>query len=125
MNWDVLRFHKARNLPAGAGRTGLAIFAISRLVSAQQDSPIGFENRSTQAGVRFVLDNGTTEDKPIVDSLLGGVVLPDYDNDGYLDIYFTNGATLPGFRKNFRKNEERFYEPALSQQSRRHFYGCD
>lgn len=105
MNWDVLRFHKVHNLPAGAGRTGLVILAIASLVSAQQDSPIGFENRSTQAGVRFVLDNGTTEDKPIVDSLLGGVVLPDCDNDGYLDIYCTNGATVPGFRK--RKNEER------------------
>jgi hypothetical protein len=68
-------------------------------VIAQQSSSIRFADRARQSGVTFVLRNGTTEDKPIVDSILGGVALVDYDNDGYLDIYFTNGATLPGLSK--------------------------
>src|ERR1700676_1200543 len=68
-------------------------------VFAQQSSSIRFANRARQSGVTFVLQNGTTEDKPIVDSILGGVALLDFDNDGYLDIYFTNGATLPGQSK--------------------------
>jgi enediyne biosynthesis protein E4 len=68
-------------------------------VFAQQSSAIRFVNRAPQSGVKFVLQNGTTEDKPIVDSILGGVALLDYDNDGYLDIFFTNGATLPGLKK--------------------------
>ena len=63
-------------------------------------SPIRFENRQAPSGVRFVLNNGTTEDKPIIDSMLGGVAVFDYDNDGYLDIYFTNGAGIPSLEKN-------------------------
>jgi hypothetical protein len=68
-------------------------------VFAQQPSSIRFDNRAQQSRVKFVLQNGTTEDKPIVDSILGGVALLDYDNDGYLDIYFTNGAYLPSLDK--------------------------
>ena len=62
-------------------------------------SSIRFENRQARSGVRFVLNNGTTEDKPIIDSMLGGVAVFDYDNDGYLDIYFTNGARIPSLEK--------------------------
>jgi hypothetical protein len=78
--------------------TVLACLAVS-LALGQQKPVIRFENRSLRSGVKFVLHNGTTPDKPIIDSILGGVALLDYDNDGYLDIYFTNGATIPGFAK--------------------------
>src|ERR1700732_1199382 len=77
----------------------LVVASIGCYVFAQQRSAIRFSDRARQSGVTFVLRNGTTEDKPIVDSILGGVALVDYDNDGYLDIYFTNGATLPGLSK--------------------------
>jgi enediyne biosynthesis protein E4 len=76
---------------------------------AQPVATIRFDNRIQQSGVRFVLDNGTTDDKPIVDSILGGVALLDYDNDGYLDIYFTNGANLPGLTKTNRGFYNRLY----------------
>ncbi len=68
-------------------------------VLAAKPSQIRFENRQSRSGVSFVLDNGTTEDKPIIDAVLGGVALLDYDNDGYLDIYFTNGAHIPDLVK--------------------------
>ncbi len=90
-------------ITAGSFRCALYLLVTARLVCcnvfAQQSSAIRFANRARQSGVTFVLQNGTTEDKPIVDSILGGVALLDYDNDGYLDIYFTNGATLPGLSK--------------------------
>ncbi len=105
MNWDFLPFHKLLTRLARVLRAGLVVITLASFVWAQQDTQIRFENRSARAGVKFVLDNGTTEDKPIVDSILGGITLLDYDNDGYLDIYFTNGASLPGFGK----NEDRFY----------------
>jgi enediyne biosynthesis protein E4 len=86
-------------------RRVLAIAFVAMLVDprldllASESSRIQFENRQKQAGVNFVLNNGTTPDKPIIDSVLGGVALLDYDNDGYLDIFFTNGARIPTLTK--------------------------
>ena len=63
----------------------LSIALIVLLVSpglnswAGEPSRIQFENRQKQSGVAFVLHNGTTPDKPIIDSVLGGVALLDYD----------------------------------------------
>jgi enediyne biosynthesis protein E4 len=70
---------------------------------------IRFENRQTGSGVTFVLDNGTLSDKPVIDGIPGGVALFDYDGDGYLDIFFTNGAHLPGLVKDDDKFSNHLY----------------
>jgi hypothetical protein len=70
---------------------------------------IQFENRQKNSGVSFVLDNGSLPDKPMIDGIPGGVALLDYDNDGYLDIFFTNGASLPGLAKEGDKFSNRLY----------------
>ena len=75
----------------------------------REQSRIGFENRQEQSGVTFVLNNGTTDDKPIIDSTLGGVALLDYDNDGYLDLFFANGASIPGLSKSNPAFSNRLY----------------
>jgi enediyne biosynthesis protein E4 len=85
---------------------GAALLASSK---PGEQSRIMFENRQEKSGVRFVLNNGTTDDKPIIDSTLGGVALLDYDNDGYLDIFFTNGASIPGLNKSDRTFSNRLY----------------
>src|SRR5579864_664612 len=78
----------------------LALIALLALPSLARDgSRIQFENRQPGSGVTFVLDNGTLPDKPMIDGIPGGVALFDYDGDGYLDIFFTNGAHLPGMVK--------------------------
>jgi len=38
-----------------------------------------------------------------------GVALLDYDNDGYLDIFFTNGASIPGLNKSNRTFSNRLF----------------
>src|ERR1700716_3418249 len=70
---------------------------------------IQFESRQKNSGVSFVLDNGTLPDKPMIDGIPGGVALLDYDNDGYLDIFFTNGASLPGLAKEGDEFSNRLY----------------
>ena len=78
----------------------IATLAVPHLdVWGAEASRIQFENRQKQSGVTFVLDNGTIPDKPMIDGIPGGVALLDYDNDGYLDVFFTNGARLPGLEK--------------------------
>ena len=68
-----------------------------RQPSAAPERTVRFERSAT--GIEFVLANGTIDDKPIPDSVLGGVALLDCDNDGLLDVYFVNGARFPDFRK--------------------------
>src|SRR5712671_8234494 len=70
---------------------------------------IQFENRQKNSGISFVLDNGTLPDKPMIDGVPGGVPLLDYDNDGYLDIFFTNGAHLPSLVKDGSNFYNRLY----------------
>src|SRR3989442_1251940 len=74
------------------------VFTVALLAlppQAAEHSQIRFENRQKLSRVDFILNNSTTDDKPVIDSVLGGVALLDYDNDGYLDIFFTNGARIP------------------------------
>ena len=82
---------------------GLLIALVARQMRAQHPTQnaagISFENRQPRSGVDFVLNNGTTVDKPIIDSIPGGVALLDYDSDGFLDIFFTNGARIPSLSK--------------------------
>jgi hypothetical protein len=77
----------------------LSIVVLAQAGRGSESSQIRFENRQKQSGVQFVLNNGTIPDKPIIDSTLGGVALLDYDNDGCLDIFFTNGARIPSLTK--------------------------
>jgi enediyne biosynthesis protein E4 len=89
------------------GSLGL-VWLMSQLEAADPGG-IKFVNRQKASGIQFVLDNCPTEDKPVIDSVLGGVALLDYDNDGYLDIFFTNGATIPGLTKDSPRFYNRLY----------------
>ena len=47
----------------------------------------------------FVADSCPTPNKNLPETMLAGVALFDYDNDGYLDVYFVNGAAIPSLKK--------------------------
>ena len=53
----------------------------------------------TKTGIKFV-HTSAPEKKYIVESMSGGVLLVDYDRDGFLDIYFTNAPTVEMALKN-------------------------
>src|SRR3954470_14593889 len=48
---------------------------------------------TAKTGIKFV-HTSAPEKKYIVESMSGGVLLLDYDRDGWLDIYFTNAPTV-------------------------------
>jgi len=70
---------------------------------------IQLEDRQPGSGLDFVLDNSATLEKPVIDGVLGGVALLDFDNDGLLDVFFTNGARIPGLAKENPRFWNRLY----------------
>ncbi len=61
------------------------------------------------SGIRFRLENHPTPAKHQVETMPGGVAVLDYDNDGLMDLYFTNGAESPSLKKTGEKDWNRLY----------------
>jgi enediyne biosynthesis protein E4 len=53
-----------------------------------------FTDITSVAKVDFKHENSATTNKYLIETMGGGLALFDYDNDGRLDIFFTNGAKL-------------------------------
>jgi hypothetical protein len=53
-----------------------------------------FADVTLAAGIDFHLTCGTIDKRYIMDSMCGGVAVFDYDNDGWMDIYFVDGSTI-------------------------------
>ena len=70
---------------------------------------IQFENVAKQAGIQFVVENSPTPQKHMVETMAGGVAAFDYNGDDRPDIFFTNGAALPGLQKSSAKFNNRLY----------------
>ena len=51
---------------------------------------------TSQSGIRFRHTDGSSGRRYIIEGMSAGLALLDYDGDGDLDIYFVNGAALPG-----------------------------
>ncbi|MBS1851508.1 MAG: CRTAC1 family protein [Acidobacteria bacterium] len=72
-------------------------------------SPVKFEDIAELAGLNFVLDNSPTSQKHLVETLPGGIALFDYNHDGLIDVFFTNGAELPQMEKTNKKYSNRLF----------------
>ena len=69
------------------------------MATAIAPGPIVFEEIAGRAGLHFVADSSPTPNKNQPETMVAGVALLDYDNDGYLDIYLVNGAAIPSLKK--------------------------
>jgi enediyne biosynthesis protein E4 len=56
------------------------------------------EDATKKVGIQFS-HSSTPEARYIIESMSGGVLLFDYDRDGWLDIFFTNAPTVDGLQK--------------------------
>jgi hypothetical protein len=75
-----------------------ALIAASSLATSPP-LPIRFEGTAHSSGVDFVLRNAAAGHKYQAETLVGGVGVIDFDNDGWPDIYAVNGAALPSLEK--------------------------
>ena len=69
----------------------LAIVPGAFVVSAPA---VQFTDATQAAGIAFEHRNSATPSKYLLETMGGGVALFDYDNDGRLDVFLTNGAKL-------------------------------
>ena len=85
----------------GIALLSVNVFAQADEAAAADDesSSIEFREVTESAGLNFVLDNHLTSEKHYIETMPGGVAAFDYNNDGLMDVYFTNGAAIPSMRK--------------------------
>ncbi len=62
-----------------------------------------------ESGIDFVHSSGASGIGYIVEAMTGGVALFDYDNDGWIDIFFCNGSPLKGSKESADKLHHRLY----------------
>jgi enediyne biosynthesis protein E4 len=63
------------------------------------DAAIVFENTIKASKIDFLLKNSVSPQRYSIETMTGGVAVFDYNNDGLLDIFFTNGAEIPSLEK--------------------------
>ncbi len=73
------------------------------------EQPILFEDRFGASRVAFTLRNSVSPQRYTIETMTGGVALFDYNNDGLLDIFFTNGAAIPSLEKSSAAYNNRLF----------------
>jgi hypothetical protein len=92
----------------------IAGFLVGPAMVPSTDSPkvrpkMRFHDVAAAAGLDFVLRNDAAGRKYQVETILGGVAVVDFDNDGWPDIFAVNGASLPSLEKNHPRFYNRLY----------------
>lgn len=71
-----------------------ALIATTSLFMRASTPDASFTDITEASGIAFAHENSATSSKYLVETMGGGVALFDYDNDGRLDVFFTNGARI-------------------------------
>ncbi len=78
------------------------LFLITCLINTpywvHAEGKISFTDITTAAGLQFHHIDGRSGQRYFLETVGSGAAFFDYDGDGWIDIYFVNGADLPGFR---------------------------
>jgi hypothetical protein len=78
---------------------GQSTNSVERPQQVPASEAIVFDNIINHSKVNFTLHSSTSPHRYSIETMTGGVAVFDYDNDGLLDLFFTNGAEIPSLNK--------------------------
>lgn len=84
---------RSRRRRGGSAATLFAASVASLLLKVTESKTLGiFEDVTVKSRLTFVHASGATPGKYMVETFGSGVAWIDFDNDGFVDLYFVNGA---------------------------------
>jgi hypothetical protein len=78
-------------------RIAVALLALGASAPAARGEAIRFREVSQAWGLDFRHHHGGTGERYMVETMVGGVVVFDFDGDGDEDLFFVDGGALPGY----------------------------
>src|ERR1700752_1491459 len=76
-----------------------AAFVIAFVAIKPAEVAVRFVTIATEAKVAFKHENGATPQKYMPETMAGGSIIFDYNNDGWPDIFFVNGGSFSDKQK--------------------------
>ncbi len=89
-------FGSGRRCSVGLGILLLGLAAVPPVHGQADRCAIRLHDVTEETGIAFRHTDGSSGRRYIVETVTAGLALFDYDGDGLIDIYFLNGAPLPG-----------------------------
>jgi len=109
-NSYIVETRRAATLLAAAA---FALFCARASLLCQQQAPAEVPSKPpihfTPRPIAFSLDSCETPQRHVPETMAGGVAVFDYNNDGNLDIFFTNGADISSLNKDSPKYWNRLF----------------
>ena len=102
-----------------ASRTACALITVVALAAGWLAFPQSAESpiRFVYQPIGFTLETCETPERHAPETMAGGVAVFDYDNDGALDLFFTNGADI----RSLKKTEPKYWNRLFHNDGKGHF----